>query len=574
MNKKLTAKTQKLVKTLPTLSKSFASSITIEPEESDLIEKRGVIYSVFDLTVPSDIDPLLVTKIVNDVLFDSYYSSDSISPIQALEKALVNVKDKVVQLAETQLKEETSASFNILAAVLWGNVLYMVQFGKGGSFLVRENAVKPVNSATEGSFSVASGIVKDEDVIILATQSFLDSHTIQDLVSGAVSFSMHDLPDSAAAFLLKFDTISEFTEQEKIDFNLGDRMPEIKPGGSKMSSGLGFKNLPKISLTKVRDKKFSWYYLVFALLAFGLMFSVFTVLKNKGESPNNASGENSTDRDVAPVVNEAALSSEELAAKQKVEDEKNKISRVDAKFFYDLKLVEESATPSEIVVLDNQVVVSDKASGKVYISSKTTPKFELSSNQFVGITNLNYFGGDLSFTDNEGYKVFDLTAQKVIESYAGKVGGPAAPYLAFVYGVSGNVVQKYQLLDSGLSATTWATSEDFSGANSIAIDGNIYILKPDGLVKYLSGQKTDFSLDSLDKKLSGAVKVVKDVDFTNVYVADARNKRILVLDEKGGLVKQILSNNDDFDDIKSISLSRDEKILYILSGSKVFEVAL
>src|SRR3972149_11829748 len=139
MEKKLVARIQKLTKKLPQMAKEFSATISIEPDEEGLVEKKGQIYCAFDVRSSMDVDPLLVAKIVHDVLYDSYYGSESSSPIQALEKAIVSVKDKVTHLPGFDgTAGQVVRDFNLLAVVLWGNVLYMAQFGRGGSYLVRD----------------------------------------------------------------------------------------------------------------------------------------------------------------------------------------------------------------------------------------------------------------------------------------------------------------------------------------------------------------------------------------------------------------------------------------------------
>src|SRR3990167_4660572 len=236
MEKKLVARIQKLTKKLPQMAKEFSATISIEPDEEGLVEKKGQIYCAFDVRSSMDVDPLLVAKIVHDVLYDSYYGSESASPIQALERAIVSVKEKVMGL------ETVVTDFNLLAVVFWGNVLYMVQFGRGGSFLVRDGVVKPVNSATEGSFSVASGVVKDGDVVILGTADFIKAYTPEDLISGNISFSMHDLDDTAASLLLKFDLVDEIPK------------PQVSSTEANQLVGESVVDLPKIKITKVRRK--------------------------------------------------------------------------------------------------------------------------------------------------------------------------------------------------------------------------------------------------------------------------------------------------------------------------------
>src|SRR3990167_3100310 len=241
MEKKLVARIQKLTKKLPQMAKEFSATISIEPDEEGLVEKKGQIYCAFDVRSSMDVDPLLVAKIVHDVLYDSYYGSESASPIQALERAIVSVKEKVMGL------ETVVTDFNLLAVVFWGNVLYMVQFGRGGSFLVRDGVVKPVNSATEGSFSVASGVVKDGDVVILGTADFIKAYTPEDLISGNISFSMHDLEDTAASLLLKFDLVDDIPKPQVSSVAAVEDYNQLV-------GEIHDTTLPKITLTKVKKK--------------------------------------------------------------------------------------------------------------------------------------------------------------------------------------------------------------------------------------------------------------------------------------------------------------------------------
>jgi DNA-binding beta-propeller fold protein YncE len=61
----------------------------------------------------------------------------------------------------------------------------------------------------------------------------------------------------------------------------------------------------------------------------------------------------------------------------------------------------------------------------------------------------------------------------------------------------------------------------------------------------------------------------------NLYVADKGNQSVVVLDNKGALIRQFKTEKaDTWNDIRSITVSPDEKTLFVLSGSKVFTVNL
>ena len=557
---KLATRVQKLSKPLADFAKQFSSTMVIEADDEESLEKRGTLYAVFDISSSTSLDPLLVTKIVHDVLHDSYYSSDVVSPIQSLEKSIVAVKDKVAELS--------SLDFNILAAVFWGNVLYMVQFGKGGSFLVRESIVKSVNSATEGNFSEASGVVKGDDVVILGTQSFIEKYNPNDLVTGNVSFSVGDLPERASALLIKFAEVSEFVSEEK----------PLLAGGS----GVGAQStltiakkasseLPKITLRSTSSFKIKPIYLVILVILALLGGSIFWTLWGRDKTLQE--GEVSEDTESVLGTGSENSTVETDAAK----DEEFKISRIDPEAFYDIKITDEAASPTDITVLDSLVVVADQNSGKVFVSDIYTPKFSEETLAFPGVRNIAYWGGDLVFVDNEGYKVYsaDEAQDEVSESYAQTDLGPSHSYLAFVYAVVGDTLNKYEKSTDVLDESVWAQSPVLQGAVSIAIDGNIYVLRSDGsLLKFYTGEQVTFEIKGLDKGFLNPTKVVKDVDLVNIYVADSGNNRVVILDEAGNLVKQFIANGDAWNNIRSIGVSRDESMLFVLSGSKVYEVAL
>lgn len=576
MSEQLTARVQKLSKNLPDSAMQFSSATVIEADEAEGIENKGTLYAVFDVSSTTSLDPLLVVKIVHDVLHDSYFNSELASPIQTLEKSIVAVKDKVTELS--------NLDFNILAAALIGNVLYMVQFGKGGSFLVREGAVKPVNSATEGNFSEASGVVRGDDVVILGTQFFIERYNPNDLVSGAVSFSVADLPDKASALLIKFDaaasSVASAAPEEKtvpIQYvapvtSVGMSM-EVEPESTLSIAKKVPSITPKITLRSTRSFKVKPVYMSVALILVLLGGSILWTVRGRNKSSQEAKVLESAENVLGVDAQNASTQPDTS------KDTEFKIFRITPEAFYDIKIVDETASPTDLEVLDNSVVAVDQASGKIFTSSATSPKFAAESLAFPGIKSLGYFGGDLAFADNEGYKIYALGASdetgKTKEAYAQTGLGPSQPYLASVYSVSGDTLTKYQKGDKVLSGSVWAQSAALQGAVSLAIDGNIYVLKSDGsFLKFYTGDQVAFEIKGLDKAFSNPTKVIKDVDLTNIYVADSGNNRVVVLDDAGNLVKQFVATDDSWNNIRSIGVSRDEKTLFVLSGSKVYQVAL
>jgi len=88
MKKKLTAKIQQLNPVLPQYSESFSKCLIIEPETMEVVLKKGNVYAVFEIQGDASFDTELISKVTNDVIFNSYYQSESISPVQAMEKTI------------------------------------------------------------------------------------------------------------------------------------------------------------------------------------------------------------------------------------------------------------------------------------------------------------------------------------------------------------------------------------------------------------------------------------------------------------------------------------------------------
>lgn len=95
------------------------------------------------------------------------------------------------------------------------------------------------------------------------------------------------------------------------------------------------------------------------------------------------------------------------------------------------------------------------------------------------------------------------------------------------------------------------------------------------MVKFTTGELDDFDVVGLDKAMSNPKKIVVDVDLEYIYVVDAGNNRILVLNKQGALMKQLkLKNEADWGDLRSIAINYNETKAFVVNGTKVYEVDL
>ncbi|MBU3978900.1 hypothetical protein KKE68_04340, partial [Patescibacteria group bacterium] len=117
------------------------------------------------------------------------------------------------------------------------------------------------------------------------------------------------------------------------------------------------------------------------------------------------------------------------------------------------------------------------------------------------------------------------------------------------------------------------TPPDLSKAQSLSIDGSIWILMQDGkILKFTRGESENFTITGLNKPLKNPSKIFTDRNTDSLYILDNGNGRILILDKNGQYQNQynadILQNAKDFEIIE-----KDQKAL-ILTEDKIWEIPL
>lgn len=569
MNKKLSIKVQKIASTLPLNAKAFSNAVVINPEDLGMQLKKGSLYAVFDIKGNSDFDVLLTTKVINDVLHNTYFLSETYSPIQALEKAVLEVKEKVVSIS-SQSGENTE--FNIIVAVLWGNVVYIVQYGNAKSYLVRDGAINPINASTEGYFSVSSGVVKDSDVIILGNQEFTNTISPEKLLSDPAV--LQNLPITSSSLILKFIVDAVFTSDDMVSFNEHLPMRNISRAGIRsFISGLKYtfssgNKLREIKLKSPRSSKIPKTATLF-VVAIASLFALsvfFTVRRNSGK----------LSLDKSNVLSSEIAKQTELD--RKALDEKNKIIRVVSTVFYDTKIVDRDSNPGDLLVADEYLAVSDKEAGALYTSLLTTPKLVKDLKTYKNITSLSYIGGKLGFSDADGYIIYDLSKGEAVKNYtfSRELSGITTAYLDFIYEVKDGKITKFVKSGDKLEDSLWVQSNDFNNVSDLAINVSVFVGKEDGaLLSYTRGVKDVFEITGLDKPLAKITKIIADSNNDHLYIADSENQRIVVIDNKGNLIKQIKNSEDGvWNDIRAIGINNDASKLYVLSGSKIYEASL
>lgn len=110
---------------------------------------------------------------------------------------------------------------------------------------------------------------------------------------------------------------------------------------------------------------------------------------------------------------------------------------------------------------------------------------------------------------------------------------------------------------------------DLSGAVSITIDGDIYVLTSEGeLFQFAKGLKQSFTVADLDPALSNPTIVWTYNDIEHLYILEPTNKRVVVLTKEGRLVTQYSSL--DWVHPTGMVVDEEASAIYVLDEQKIY----
>jgi len=156
---------------------------------------------------------------------------------------------------------------------------------------------------------------------------------------------------------------------------------------------------------------------------------------------------------------------------------------------------------------------------------------------------------------NKEYLLSGLNPSNIIDS---KI------YNGNLYLLSGADNQIFKITND--SPSSWVkTSIDITGANSLAIDGRIYVLNANGQVSMFSAGKLVNTFVLPSKSLEN----ISTNDGDNLFFTIPNENKIIVSSKSGQIIAQYKSKA--FDGLRDICVNGDNNI-YILSGNKIFRI--
>lgn len=113
---------------------------------------------------------------------------------------------------------------------------------------------------------------------------------------------------------------------------------------------------------------------------------------------------------------------------------------------------------------------------------------------------------------------------------------------------------------------------DLTNSRDMAIDGFVYILADNNILKFTNGRQETFTNIDIYPELNQPEKMSTNAEIDNIYLLESSNQRIIILDKNGKLIKQYLS--DKFINLQDFAIQEEEKRIFIITDKKLYVIPI
>jgi hypothetical protein len=173
-----------------------------------------------------------------------------------------------------------------------------------------------------------------------------------------------------------------------------------------------------------------------------------------------------------------------------------------------------------------------------------------------------------------------ISSKTIVYPTAGATPNDIALYnrRAYILDAQNNQIYKHNPTASGYDKGALWVQTQLEGSTltdgvSIAIDGDVFVLTSGGAIKkFVAGKEESFTITGLDPALTNPAELFTYTDITSIYILEPKNKRVVVLDKTGKLIKQYTAS--EWNNPTSMSVDEKNKTVYVLDSNVVYSFGL
>ena len=573
------------------------------------------------IKIEKEDNPSLRAKEVLSCFYESYADFKG-GALKKLEASLKKVKEEFVSLKLT-----------VVVGVTFKDALYLGILNRGRVVLFREGSLATILEGKEGVV-IASGFLKNEDLLILGTEKFFSLFLLQisevDLekdspeeILEALAPVIHEKEKdgSSAAVIAKVENLCAIQTQKMVVSAGNKNRKEKKEKNLLVKQVLGKTKSWLISLfsktkpiyvseeEKGKERKQRMMLTIAVVLAVLLLVSiVFGWQKRKRDEETGSFNqfweeieykyEQGNELVELNPIRARELFGESLALlrerkdsflpknwqykkleekEKEIEKELEKVLReyelVSVPVFLDLDLVKKDLKGIDYDFWEKKIIVLGEDGTVITIDlNKKTETL----GKVAGVRLVTFWGGR-AFVLGEEIVEIGKETQMIEKGGQETIGFKIFTGNFYLLDKGENKIFKIPAIESGFGAKrNWFGSEvetDLSEAVDMAIDGDIWILLKKGkILKFSRGTPKGFGISGLDKEWDNPTAFYTDKDCKKIYILDKENRRVLVLNKSGEYDSQYIW--DGAKDMDDIIVSEEEKKIFLLSEEKIFEIEI
>lgn len=273
-------------------------------------------------------------------------------------------------------------------------------------------------------------------------------------------------------------------------------------------------------------------------------------------------------KEIDPLVNEIEKKETGITKQENKEPEE----------FFDLTIESKNAVGSSMNLDLDTVAITDKKNGRVYFLSLSKKSLETKNIPEIRSAKTETYADNEVFFHIPGkgfYKTEDSKIKKIIDQDS-EWGTALIPGVfnsnIYILDSQKNDVLKYIPTETGYGEKTSyfkGTIPSLSDANSLAIDGSLYIGMIDSVAKFTSGLQEKFDVKT-PQTSSQFIKTLTNSDAEQVYVWDKKNGNLTLLSKEGSYVKSIRSTSFQ----KATDVVVYNNAAYLLDGHSILKIDL
>lgn len=238
------------------------------------------------------------------------------------------------------------------------------------------------------------------------------------------------------------------------------------------------------------------------------------------------------------------------------------------------------ADSEDLTLTGTDLYASNGGAKTIYQVSSDKKTISITSEEFSGQSIISLTDDpDTYFWDSVNlfsFSPLDTSAKKMTIENKPETLQSVAVYNTRLYGVSlgDKTIFRYNqdkrsLVFSGRQE--WLKSKlEAQQISAMAVNGKIFTISDQKINRYTTGSDDQIVFETASPLLENPTKLVVSQDQKFLYVLEPKHNRVVVYTTDGSYKAQFTS--DSFNNLKGLSITEDNKTLYLLNGKTIYQV--